>query len=588
MVGQGLANMIGNAITGGGPSVGGGTPPADPALILKYTTTTPSESIEIKGTGTGYNYDVDWGDSSSDTAVTTATKTHTYSAAGTYTVKITGAFPKPYFGTMASADRDKIVELSNWGDIQYLSLYQAFKDCSNMQYTATDYPDFSAATANTANMLRACFLNCSGITNALDLSSWTNLECVGSYGMYTFLQGCSNVSSVNLSGWNLPNATNSTQVLLNVGNGLAVGTDINLDNMSWGSANSLASFMQGTQIKTLTMQNWTLPASNNCSLYAMFYQADSGAAASISLDLSGWTNTNKISSLSNWMRASSSSSSPFISLNTTGWDTSGFTDIRYAFYNCAFLTEIIGLGGWKGDSVNNLEQTWNNCARLNFTNHNFDSTLWGPALTNLTGSMQNTFQSCGKLNLGAAPNLTNWYVNNVTNFFATFYNAAFTTNIDVSTWDFASATTMSTMMRNVGGTTTFTFNNITSSCTNFGSKFRDCDDTTSIIYSSSCDLSGVTTYSHYAYSANNLNTQTFDASVSFAGVTTFQNAWSVTSLDTASYDAILVRNDATNSNTPVTLTAGSAQYTKAPSAAETARAALVAAGWTITDGGPTP
>ena len=149
MVGQGLANMIGNAITGGGPSVGGGTPPADPALILKYTTTTPSESIEIKGTGTGYNYDVDWGDSSSDSAVTTNTKTHTYSAAGTYTVKITGAFPKPYFGTMASADRDKIVELSNWGDIQYLSLYQAFKDCSNMQYTATDYPDFSAATANT-------------------------------------------------------------------------------------------------------------------------------------------------------------------------------------------------------------------------------------------------------------------------------------------------------------------------------------------------------------------------------------------------------------------------------------------------------
>ena len=49
-----------------------------------------------------------------------------------------------------------------------------------------------------------------------------------------------------------------------------------------------------------------------------------------------------------------------------------------------------------------------------------------------------------------------------------------------------------------------------------------------------------------------------------------------------------LRNDATNTNTPVTLTAGSAQYTKAPSAAETARAALVAAGWTITDGGPTP
>jgi len=561
------------------------TPASDPALILKYTTTTPSESIEIKGTGAGYNYDVDWGDSSSDSAVTTATKTHTYSAAGTYTVKITGAFPKPYFGAMASADRDKIVELSNWGDIQYLSLYQAFAYCSNMEYTATDAPDFSGATANTANMLRACFLNCSGITNALDLSSWTNLECVGNYGLYTFLQGCSNTSSVNLSGWNLPNANNSSNVLLNVGNALAVGTDINLDNMTWGINSTLTSFMQGTQIKTLTMQNWTLPASNNCSLYAMFYQADSGAAASIALDLSGWTNTNNISSLSNFMRASSTSTSPFISLNTTGWDTSGFTDLRYAFYNAAYLTEITGLGGWKGDSVNNLLQTWNNCYRLNFTNHNFDSTLWGAALTNLTGSMQNTFQGCGKNNLGAAPNLTNWYVNNITNFSATFYNAAFTINIDVSTWNFASAITLSQMMRNVGGTTTFTFNNITSSCTDFGSKFRDCDDTTSIIYSASCDLSGVTTYSHYAYSANNLATQTFDASVSFAAVTTFLNAWSTTSLNTASYDQILIRCEATNSNT-LTMTAGSAKYSCATSAAATARAALIADhSWTINDGG---
>ena len=144
------------------------------------------------------------------------------------------------------------------------------------------------------------------------------------------------------------------------------------------------------------------------------------------------------------------------------------------------------------------------------------------------------------------------------------------------------------MMRNVGGTTTFTFNNITSSCTNFGSKFRDCDDTTTVIYSSSCDLSGITTYSHYAYSANNLATQTFDSGVSFAAVTTFQNAWAVTSLNTASYDQILIRAEATNSNT-VNLHAGSAQYTKAPSAAATARAALIADhSWTITDGGPTP
>ena len=55
-------------------------------------------------------------------------------------------------------------------------------------------------------------------------------------------------------------------------------------------------------------------------------------------------------------------------------------------------------------------------------------------------------------------------------------------------------------------------------------------------------------------------------------------------MTTASYDALLVRLEATNSNT-VSLNVNVSQYT-AGSAAATARAALIADhSWTITDGG---
>ena len=57
---------------------------------------------------------------------------------------------------------------------------------------------------------------------------------------------------------------------------------------------------------------------------------------SIALDLSGWSNTNNITDMTNFMRANSTTNSPFSSLNTTGWNTSGVTKLDYAFLRAAF------------------------------------------------------------------------------------------------------------------------------------------------------------------------------------------------------------------------------------------------------------
>ena len=74
-----------------------------------------------------YNYDVDWGDGNSDTGIT-GDATHTYAAVGTYTVTITGTFPRIYFNN--SGDKEKLLTIENWGSQSWASIVNAFYGCS--------------------------------------------------------------------------------------------------------------------------------------------------------------------------------------------------------------------------------------------------------------------------------------------------------------------------------------------------------------------------------------------------------------------------------------------------------------------------
>ena len=550
------------------------TPTHDSALILKYTTTTPSESIEIRSRTTN-NYDVDWGDSSQDTGVTATTKTHTYAAAGTYTVKITGSFPQPYFGDMSAANRAKLVEMSNWGDIQYTYLWDTFKNCSNMQYTATDAPDLSTATANTTSMLRGLFQNCDGITGAVDLTNWTDLECVGSFGLYQMFRGCHNIDSINLSGWTLTHGDDCREMFYQVGTGTTNGCTFILDNMTWSDNSSFQANWQLAKINTISLDNWVLDSVSSVVLTAIFKESTC-PHATFTVDLSSWSNTSRISKI-----AQAFWGSDITSINTTGWDTSNITDISFAFYEAYDLTEIVGLSGWKGDSITTMRAAFQDAQRLSFATHNFDSTLWGASLTNLT-NLLSTFRNCSLLVGGPPMNVTGWDTSNVTTMESTFFTTVFSGSIDVSSWDFSSVTTLKGFMRSNSGTTSATFSNLSSSCTTFDTIFFGAVSVQTVIFDSSCDLSGVTTWSNGFNLAASLTTLTLDASASIAGTTNMTAAFNTAPLSITSYDNFLIRAAATNTNS-VTLGANASSFTCAPSAAATAEATLLAAGWTITD-----
>ena len=90
-----------------------------------------------------YNYNVDWGDGQTDTGVT-GDITHTYATPNTYTITIDGTFPSIYFNDQG--DKLKIIEILNWGNIQWQTMENAFYGCENLNFDAIGAPDLSQVT----------------------------------------------------------------------------------------------------------------------------------------------------------------------------------------------------------------------------------------------------------------------------------------------------------------------------------------------------------------------------------------------------------------------------------------------------------
>ena len=162
--------------------------------------------------GFTYDFTIEWGDGTTEHNATETPK-HTYSKAGIYTVKISGNFPSIYLNN--SGDKDKLLEIKQWGKIKWEAMNNAFFGASKMSLTASDVPDLTLVSN-----LSGTFRDCS-VFNA-DLSSWdvSNIQSLS----FTFL-GAEKFNG-NISNWN----TSAVQSLLLTFEG---ASDFNRDISSW-------------------------------------------------------------------------------------------------------------------------------------------------------------------------------------------------------------------------------------------------------------------------------------------------------------------------------------------------------------------
>lgn len=190
--------------------------------------TSGSTQFTVPSTGVGYDYTVEW--ESNILTNQTAAVTLDFSAAGTYDIKISGAFPAMFFNN--AGDKLKMIDIKQWGVIVWGSFFRSFFGCANMIVSATDTPDLSLVTTlstafanctlltinvsawdiSTITSLQQCFQNC--LNAILDVSSWDTSSLQISKSAF---QGATSAgSSLNLQDWDISNLTDAEFMCLNI------------------------------------------------------------------------------------------------------------------------------------------------------------------------------------------------------------------------------------------------------------------------------------------------------------------------------------------------------------------------------------
>ncbi len=581
-------------------------------FITTWKTDNPGTSganeITIPTAGGGYNYSIDWGDGNTDVGVT-GSITHTYAVPGTYTVKISGTFPRIYFAN--TGDKEKILSIEQWGDGAWSNMFYAFFGTTNLVINATDVPDVSNVTDmhsmfrnsgigspdfsgwDTSNVTRMAYMFLDAVNFNGDITTWDTSSVTNMIGMFlrapVFNQaiGGWDVSSVtnmqqmfqqatafnqDLGPWG--NKTGSVTTMLNMFY-LATSFNQNIDSWDVSSVTTMRNMFLRASSFNQDLNSWDV--SNVVSMWAMFQQAsafngdisnwDTGSvtdmqamfylASAFNQDISDWDTADVTTMRFMFARATA------FNQDITAWDTGMVTTMEYMFWLAVNFNQEIG--GWDTAMVQNMGIMFQQAAAFNG-----DISAWD------TGSVTDMRQmfylaTVFDQDIGA------WDTADVINMRYMFARAtAF--NQDIGAWDTGMVTNMERMFwlassfnQEIGGWDTAMVQNMRL-------MFQDARLFNGDI--SGWDTGNATTMQQMFYRA-----LAFDQDLGGWDVTSLtiaSNMFTLATLSTQNYDSLLIGWDAQGLNPNVNFHGGFSKYCQG----EAARANMIASdGWTIADAG---
>jgi len=230
---------------------------------------------------------IDWGDGSTNLLSSSAQPeiSHSYSAAGSYTIKMT-----PTTGTVGikglrfndGGDKLKITNIENWGSIN-LDQNSVFEGCANLTCTAPDVP-FGFATVPSF-----LFNGCSSITS-LDVTRW-DTSAMTNVG-FMFVDN-TNLSDFDPSGWDVSNVTNMNSIFKN-----CMNIDFSLANWDLSSATNVKFIFRNT-----TGAGTTGISTANYDATLIGWAANTGTPDTLTTDFGGSTYTGTSGTLASSSRA---------------------------------------------------------------------------------------------------------------------------------------------------------------------------------------------------------------------------------------------------------------------------------------------
>jgi surface protein len=272
--------------------------------------------------GGNYDFTIDWGDNTPIYTINNYYQdSHTYSSEGEYTVVINGTLEGWRFYT--GGDKLKIIEISQWGNLNFGNLGEYFYGCANLVLTATDAPDLTGTT-----MLRDAFRGCSSLGGTGSMDSWDMSSVTHMFRM--FLQATT--FNQPIGNWDMSSVTSMYDIFYG-----ASSFNQPIGDWDLSSVTSMSRMFYGASSFNQPIGDWNVSSVNG--IHYMFY-----GASSFNQPIGDW-DVSSVTSMYNTFSLAASFNQPI-----GDWNVSSVTDMRYTFYGASSFNQPIG--DWNVSSVN--------------------------------------------------------------------------------------------------------------------------------------------------------------------------------------------------------------------------------------------
>jgi len=420
----------------------------DQAFVSVWKTDNPGASatnevtLPLESDGT-YNFEVDWGDGTTDT-ITSFNQpevTHTYTSAGTYTISILGDIEGWRFND--GGDKDKILEIQDFGELRLGNNGSYFSGCSNLTITATNALRLSGTTN-----LSFAFADCTSLTNASSLVRWSTGQVVTMNSMFA---GAINFNE-NLNRWNVENVIDMRRMFEN-----ADSFNQTLNGWDPKNVNDMSFMFYNADNFNSDISLWDV--GNVQTMNSMFRNA-----VSFNQPLNSWDVTNVVDMSYMFENAESFNQS------LLSWDTTRLEEARYMFKDATAYNQDMEL--WQTATFLDVEGMFQNA-----TAFNGDITRWNTRrIENFSYMFEGATsfnQSIGSWDTSSATNMdymlngassfnqavNGWVTNNVTSMTGMFRNAASFEGNGIDNWDISGLNSVDSMALFASGETSYTTKN---------------------------------------------------------------------------------------------------------------------------------
>ncbi len=422
--------------------------------------------------------------------------------------------------------------------------YQLFRGCTNLTYVSLS--DFDKGNITEMHFM---FYNCN---NLVTIDGLENINTSNVNYMHMVFRGCQKLTSLDLTSWDISNATEISSLCSDCTN----LTSVNLSTWNTSNVTAMQSMFSGcTSLTELDLSNF-----NTSKVTYMSYMFG-GCTNLTTLDISGWnintdiyfdlldgcTNLNKIKLLN-----SNATTIDRIIERLPSRTSSSYGDlIIYPVFSSEVDTATASSKHWNIVSgIKIAEYTFNSSTdTLPTFNEGFTYTYTD--VDNGDGTITRTIisetlpSSISFKNKTGITSLSYLDTSNVTGMFNMFYNCKNLTSLDVSSFNTSKVTSMYYMFYDCNKLTSLDVSNFdTSNVTDMSYMFRNCSNLTSLDVSN-FDTSKVTKMSWmFAYCTNltSLNLSNFNTSKVTKMDNMFNGSNNLISIDLSNFDTGKVTN----------------------------------------------